>query len=180
MPSTRGSAQQSDPMPPRSGGGQRPQQASRPQGQGKTPERAQSPIQKYPHNSDPFVTYSDGEERERRPRRDSTGGKVAVAGTGGGGGDGTPPGSDGKGLPSPHHSRESTLCRRPPRSGFSWGDEESNHNMGISPHVGPSGIRHGPQRGGPPDAGPSEATQPGDHQEDRQEDHQQHRQAADH
>ena len=52
--------------------------------------------------------------------------------------------------------------------------------MGISPHVGPSGIGHGPQRGGPPDAGPSEATQPGDHQEDRQEDHQQHRQAADH
>ena len=46
-------------------------------GKGKTPERPQRPAGGHPHDSDPFFTASDGDERGRRHRR-------GVAGRGGG------------------------------------------------------------------------------------------------
>ena len=46
-------------------------------GKGKTPERPRRPAGGHPHDSDPFFTASDGDERGRRHRR-------GVAGGGGG------------------------------------------------------------------------------------------------
>ena len=38
-------------------------------GKGKTPGRARRPAEGYPHDSDPFLTASDGDGRDHRCRR---------------------------------------------------------------------------------------------------------------
>ena len=71
-------------------------------GKGKTPERPQRPAGGHPHDSDPFFTASDGDERGRRHRQ-------VVAWTGEGGGDVPmePEREDGD-LPPPYRSSESS------------------------------------------------------------------------
>ena len=72
-------------------------------GKGKTPERPRRPAGGHPHDSDPFFTASDGDERGRRHRQ-------VVAWTGGGGGDVPmePEGED-EDLPPPYRSSESSV-----------------------------------------------------------------------
>ena len=67
-------------------------------GKGKTPERAQRPAEKHPHDSDPFIICSDGDGLDRWDLREPPACDVGAAGASAGGGDDTPPGSDGKGL----------------------------------------------------------------------------------
>ena len=43
-------------------------------GKGKTPERAQRPAGRHPHDSDPFLTASDEDGRDCRHHRGMTGG----------------------------------------------------------------------------------------------------------
>ena len=62
-------------------------------GKGKTPERPRRPAGGHPHDSDPFFTASDGDERGRRHRR-------GVAGGGGGDVPMVPEGED-EDLPPP-------------------------------------------------------------------------------
>ena len=71
-------------------------------GKGKTPERARRPAEGYFHDSDPFFTASDGDERDRRHRR----------GLAGGGGGDVPmePESEGEDPPPPYRSSEPTAC----------------------------------------------------------------------
>ena len=111
-------------------------------GQAKNPKRAQRATEKHPQDSNPFVTCSDRDGRDRQHRPESTGCKVGAARAGGKRGDGVPPGSDRGGLPPPYSTRESNPYRPAPRSGFHWGDEDSDHDMAISPSVCPSGIGH--------------------------------------
>ena len=61
-----------------SSGSSGPTAHRRRKGKGKTPKRPRRPAGGHPHNSDPFFTASDGDERGRRHRR-------VVAWTGGGG-----------------------------------------------------------------------------------------------
>ena len=63
-----------------SSGSSGPTAHPRRKGKGKTPERPRRPAGGHPHDSDPFFTASDGDERGRRHRQ-------VVAWTGGGGGD---------------------------------------------------------------------------------------------
>ena len=63
-----------------SSGSSGPTAHRRRRGKGKTPERPRRPAGGHPHDSDPFFTASDGDERGRRHRQ-------VVAWTGGGGGD---------------------------------------------------------------------------------------------
>ena len=63
-----------------SSGSSGPTAHRRRKGKGKTPERPRRPAGGHPHDSDPFFTASDGDERGRRHRQ-------VVAWTGGGGGD---------------------------------------------------------------------------------------------
>ena len=63
-----------------SSGSSGPTARRRRKGKGKTPERPRRPAGGHPHDSDPFFTASDGDERGRRHRQ-------VVAWTGGGGGD---------------------------------------------------------------------------------------------
>ena len=74
-------------------------------GKGKTPERPWRPAERHPHDSDSFVTGSDGDGPSRRPRHEPTGCKVGVAGAVGGEGDNTPSSSGGEGPPPPYCSR---------------------------------------------------------------------------
>ena len=69
-------------------------------GKGKTPDRSRRPAGGHPHDSDPFFTASDGDERGRRHRR----------GVAGGGGGDVPlePEGEGEDLPPPYRSSESS------------------------------------------------------------------------
>ena len=60
-----------------SSGSSGPTAYQRRKGKGKTPERPRRPAGGHPHDSDPFFTASDGNERGRRHRQ-------GVAGGGGG------------------------------------------------------------------------------------------------
>ena len=46
----------------------------RKRGKGETPERARRPAGGHPHDSDPFLTASNGDRRDRRHRRGMAGG----------------------------------------------------------------------------------------------------------
>ena len=116
-------------------------------GKGKTPERPRRPAGGHPHNSDPFFTASDGDERGRRHRQ-------VVAWTGGGGGDVPmePEGED-EDLPPPYRSSESSETETP-----RWGDmgEDDDMDFGITkkrpssdPPRRPGGDPPGPPGGGP-------------------------------
>ena len=95
-----------------SSGSSGPTAHRRRKGKGKTPERPRRPAGGHPHDSDPFFTASDGDERGRRHRQ-------VVAWTGGGGGDVPmePEGED-EDLPPPYRSSESPRPRRP--GGATW------------------------------------------------------------
>ena len=94
-----------------SSGSSGPTAHRRRKGKGKTPERPRRPAGGHPHDSDPFFTASDGDERGRRHRE-------VVAWTGGGGGDVPmePEGED-EDLPPPYWSSESSETETP-----RWGD----------------------------------------------------------
>ena len=135
-------------------------------GKGKTPERPRRPAGGHPHDSDPFFTASDGDERGRRHRH-------MVAWTGGGGRDVPmePEGED-EDLPPPYRSSESSETETP-----RWGDmdEDDDMDFGITkkrpssdPPRRPGGDPAGPPGGGPsgppggrPPSGPPGGRQPG-------------------
>ena len=147
-----------------SSGSSGPTARRRRKGKGKTPERPRRPAGGHPHDSDPFFTASDGDERGRRHRQ-------VVAWTGGGGGDVPmePEGED-EDLPPPYRSSESSETETP-----RWGDmdEDDDMDFGITkkrpssdpprrpggdppgpPGGGPSGPPGGRPRSGPPGGGP--------------------------
>ena len=86
-----------------SSGSSGPTAHRRRKGKGKTPERSRRPAGGQPHDSDPFFTASDGDERGRRHRR-------GVAGGGGGDVPMEPDGED-EDLPPPYRSSESSEDR---------------------------------------------------------------------
>ena len=88
-----------------SSGSSGPTAYRRRKGKGKTPERARRPAGGHPHNSDPFFTASDGDERGRRHRR-------GVAGGGGGDVPMQPVGED-EDPPPPYRSSESSEAETP-------------------------------------------------------------------
>ena len=106
-----------------SSGSSGPTAHRRRKGKGKTPERPRRPAGGHPHDSDPFFTASDGDERGRRHRQ-------VVAWTGGGGGDVPmePEGED-EDLPPPYRSSESSETETP-RSGDI--DEDDDMDFGIT------------------------------------------------
>ena len=125
--------------------------AARPQrkGKGKTPKRPRRSAERHPHDSDPFVTCSDGNGRNRRHPHKPRGCIVRVPRAGGRRGDDTPPSSGGGGPPPPYRSRESTPGRPLPGSGPRCGDMDTNDNMGFGPEADSS------DSGEPLDGGPS-------------------------
>ena len=149
-----------------SSGSSGPTAYRRRKGKGKTPERPRRPAGGHPHDSDPFFTASDGEERGRRHRQ-------VVAWTGGGGGDVPmePEGED-EDLPPPYRSSECSETEKP-----RWGDmdEDDDMDFGITkkrsssdPPRRPGGDPPGPPGGGPsgppggrPPSGPPGGGPPG-------------------
>ena len=101
-----------------SSGSSGPTAHRRRKGKGKTPERPRRPADGHPHDSDPFFTASDGDERGRRHRQ-------VVAWTGGGSGDVPmePEGED-EDLPLPYRSSESSETEMP-----RWGDMDEDDDM---------------------------------------------------
>ena len=101
-----------------SSGSSGPTANRRRKGKGKTPERPRRPAGGHPHDSNPFFTASDGDERGRRHRR-------VVAWTGGGGGDVPmePEGED-EYPPPPYRSSESSETETP-----KWGDMDEDDDM---------------------------------------------------
>ena len=101
-----------------SSGSSGPTAYRRRKGKGKTPGRSRRPAGGHPHDSDPFFTASDGDERGRRHRR-------GVAGRGGGDVSMEPEG-EGEDLPPPYPSSESSACgTQTPR----WGDMDEDDDM---------------------------------------------------
>ena len=149
-----------------SSGSSGPTAHRRRKGKGKTPERPRRPAGGRPHDSDPFFTASDADERGRRHRR-------VVAWTGGGGGDlpMEPEGED-EDLPPPYRSPESSETETP-----RWGDMDEDDDMDFDitkkrpssdPPRRPSRDPPGPPGGGPsgppggrPPSGPPGGGQPG-------------------
>ena len=147
-----------------SSGSSGPTAHQRRRGKGKIPERSQRPAGGHPHDSDPFFTVSDGDERGSRHRR----------GVAGGGGGDVPmePEGESEDLPPPYRSSESSACgTETPR----WGDMEEDDYMDFDytkkppssdpprrpggdppgpPGGGPSGPPGGRPPGGPPRGGP--------------------------
>ena len=125
-------------------------------GKGKTPQRSRRPAGGQPHDSDPFFTASDGDERGRRHRR-------GVAGRGGGDVPMEPEGES-EDLPPPYRSSESSACgTETPR----WGDMDEDDDMDLDytkkppssdPPRRPGGDPPGPPGGGP--SGPPGGRQP--------------------
>ena len=111
----------------RSSEGSGPATRPRCKGQGKTLERTQKTADRQPHDSDPFVTCSDGDERNHRQRHEPTGCKVGAPGVGGGRGKDTPLSSGGEGLLPPYRGRKSTPGQSLPRFGPRIGDMDIKH-----------------------------------------------------
>ena len=116
-------------------------------GKGKTPVRSRRPAGGHPHDSDPFFTASDGDERGRRHRR---------GGAGGGGGDlPMEPEGESEDLSPPYRSSETSACgTETPR----WGDMDEDDDMDFNytkkppssdPPRQPGGDPPGPPGGGP-------------------------------
>ena len=131
-------------------------------GKGKTPERSRRPAGGHPHDSEPFLTASDGDERGRRHRR-------GVAGGGGGDVPMQLVGED-EDPPPPYRSSESSETETP-----RWGDMDEDEDMDFDytkkapssdpprrpggdppglPAGGPSGPPGGRPPSGPPGGGP--------------------------
>ena len=115
-------------------------------GKGKTPERPRRPAGGHPHDSDPFFTASDGDERGRRHRR----------GVAGGGGGDVPmePESEDEDLPPPYRSSESSKTGTP-----RWSDMDEDDDMDFDHTKKPPSSdpprRPGRDQPGPPGGGPS-------------------------
>ena len=143
-----------------SSGDSGPATLRRRKGKGKTPERARLPAGGHPHDSDPFLTASNGDGRDRRHRR----------GMAGGGGGDVPMEAEGEGedLPPPYRSSESTECETETAR---WGDMDEDDDMdfgytekfpssdpprgpGGGPPGSPGGGPSGPPGGRPPDGTP--------------------------
>ena len=99
-----------------SSGSSGPTACRRRKGKGKTPGRPRRPAGGHPHDSDPFLTASDGDERGRRHRR----------GVAGGGGRDVPmePEGEDEDLPPPYRSSESSEAETP-----RWGDMDEDDDM---------------------------------------------------
>ena len=134
-----------------SSGSSGPTAYRRRKGKGKTPERPRRPAGGHPHNSDPFFTASDGDERGRRHRQ-------GVAGGGGGEVPMEPEGED-EDPPPPYRSSESSETETP-----RWGDMDEDDDMvrlldmdfditkkrpSSDPPRRPGGDPPGPHGGGP-------------------------------
>ena len=101
-----------------SSGSSGPTAYRRRKGKGRTPESSRRPAGGHPHDSDPFFTASDADERGGRHRR-------GVAGGGGGDVPMEPEGED-EDLPPPYRSSESSACgTETPR----WGDMDEDDDM---------------------------------------------------
>ena len=115
-------------------------------GKGKTPVRSRRPAGGHTHDSDPFFTASDGDQRGRRHRR----------GVAGGGGGDVPmePEGEGEDLPPHYRTSESSACgTETPR----WGDMDEDDDMdfdytkkppSLDPPRRPGGDPPGPPGGG--------------------------------
>ena len=117
-------------------------------GKGKTPERSRRPAGGHPHDSDPFFTASDGDERGRRHRR----------GVAGGGGGDVPmePEGESEDLPPPYPSSESSACgTEKPRWGDMHEDDDMDFDYTKKPPSSDPPRRPGGDPPGPPDGGPS-------------------------
>ena len=110
-----------------SSGSSGPTAHRRRKGKKKTPERPRRPAGGHPHDSDPFFTASDGDERGRRHRR-------VVAWTGGRGGDVPmePEGED-ENIPPPYRSSESSETETP-RLGDMDEDDDMDFDITKKPH----------------------------------------------
>ena len=128
------------------------------------PTAYRRPAGGHPHDSDPFLTASDGDGRNRRHRR----------GVAGGGGGDVPmePEGEGEDLPTPYQSSESSACEtETPR----WANKDEDDDIDFDytkrppssdpprqpsrdppgpPGGGPSGPRGGRPPSGPPGGGP--------------------------
>ena len=137
-----------------SSGSSGPTAYRRRKGKGKTPGRSGRPAGGHPHDSDPFFTASDGDERGRRNHR-------GVAGRGGGDVPMEPEGED-EDPPPPYRSSESSETETP-----RWGDMDEDDDMDFDytkkppssdppgpPGGGPSGPPGGRPPSGPPGGGP--------------------------
>ena len=115
-------------------------------GKWKTPERPRRPAGGHPHDSDPFFTASDGDERGRRHRQ-------GVAGDGGGDVPMEPEDED-EDPPPPYRSSESSETETP-----RWGDMDEDDDMDFDYTKKPSSSdpprRPGGGQPGPPGGGPS-------------------------
>ena len=144
-----------------SSGSSGPTAYRRRKGKGKTPERPQRPAGGHPHDSDPFFTASDGDERGRRHRQ-------GVAGRGGGDVPMEPEGEN-EHPPPPYRSSESSETETP-----RWGDMDEDDDMvclldmdfditkkrtSSDPPRRPGGDPPGPPGGGP--SGPPGGRPPG-------------------
>ena len=129
-----------------SSGSSGPTACRRRKGKGKTPERPRRPAGGHPHDSDPFFTASDGDERGRQHRR-------GVAGGGGGDVPMEPEGED-EDLPPPYPSSESSETETP-----RWGDMDEDEDMNFDytkkPPSSDPPRRPGGDPPGPPGGGPS-------------------------
>ena len=104
-----------------SSGSSGPTAYRRRKGKGKTPDRSRRPAGGHPHDSNPFFTASDGDERGRRHRQ-------GVAGRGGGDVPMEPEGQT-EDLPPPYRSSVSSACgTETPR----WGDMDEDDDMDFN------------------------------------------------
>ena len=126
------------------------------EGKGKKPESPLRSAERHPHDSDPFVTCSDRDGRNRWHSNENTGCKVGVPGAGAGGGNDTPPSLEGEDPPAHYRSRESTPGPSPPRSGPRWEDMNIDDHMEFGPDADPLDSAGTPDGGppGPPGIGP--------------------------
>ena len=153
-----------------SSGSSGPTAYRRRKGKGKTPQRPRRPAGGHPHDSDPFFTASDGDERGRRHRQ-------GVVGGGGGDVPMEPEGED-EDPPPPYRSSESSKTETP-----RWGNMDEDDDMvrlldmdfditkkrpSSDPPRRPGGDPPGPPGGGPsgppggcPPSGPPGGGQPG-------------------
>ena len=114
-------------------------------GKGKTPDRSPRPAGGHPHDSDPFFTASDGDERGRQHRR-------GVAGRGGGDVPMEPEGEI-EHLPPPYRSSECET--ETPRWGDLDEDEDMDFGYAEKPPSSDPPRRPGGDPPGPPGGGPS-------------------------
>ena len=131
-----------------SSGSSGPTAYRRGKGKGKTPERSRRPAGGQPHDSDPFFTASDGDERGHRHRG-------GVAGRGGGDVPMEPAG-EGEDLPLSYRSLESSACEtETPRWGDMDEDDDKDFDYTKKPPSSDSPRRPSDDPPGPPGGGPS-------------------------